>query len=526
MAKRKNKKKRKKRGRDDEMIVEGQSKIGDFLLDLVYYVKAYKMKHGSDPFEGLPEKRHREELIDAMRVSAAHEGLTAEHNFEAYDQMFQNFKRAIINNPNTPPEQRIGDLFQSKARSILDAHPELKGMLESDPGLVGAMHQASEIFRLPGPQSIKSPRVTAGRELIVDLYHRTLGIVRERQATIFGNKIDLEHREIVGQMNSRIWALLNESNIFEIKTELYENLKSTAVAHLCVRAGIEVMSEFKNPVPGDPDKFLDTLLEQSELQEMPEHFPFDTLYFAMDRPLQMSELEATRFFGVPERLRDGVWVYAFLVTRKEAYTLAIIDDKDKGASTVSAMPEFGHYLSEKKWGIPLSFNAFIFPWLIEWVNGHQTTINETKKFSYRRFYKKSASRYGITKPIPRPFYTVYIKDEMLDDFQREKTTKVRKKCEHQYSVRGTWVCRIARGPLPLDPKLEKQLRRDKRRKIFTIDKPDPDTAEHLSKRGVTPKRVDEWMSVLLYWRSDHRRGPKDGPYIPSIRKSARDKEAA
>jgi len=402
---------------------------------------------------------------------------------------------------------------------------------------VQMLRDSRSIFRLPGPQSGKTPLFSKGQQLVVELYHRTLLLLRRGEILFDGPASD----STISSQHHRLWSLINECRIIQVPTELYESLRSTAAHMVAADAGIG--DEMRTPDVSQEIKrlYLRSLEKLTATADIPEKMPFEKLYFAFDRPLQMDEEEANGygFRGPP------VWVYAFVVTQDEVYMMVIVEELRKRSSAVSVIPirASGAVLTqyyrdlkdtwldirsrENQWAVLGSMCQFVVPWFVEWVNSHQTTITEdTRSFSYRRHYKKRGSEFGMSKPIPKPYYTVYIKDEMLTDFSKKKQEQqlIRKKCEHQYDVRGTWVCRITRGSLPIDPKVEKELRSDKRRKLFITEKPDSETAAHLAKRGVSPKRVDEWLAVLVYWRSDHKRGPAGGPYIPSIRKSARHKE--
>jgi hypothetical protein len=95
--------------------------------------------------------------------------------------------------------------------------------------------------------------------------------------------------------------------------------------------------------------------------------------------------------------------------------------------------------------------------------------------------------------------------------------------QHRTKVRKADCFRVKRGPLPLDPKLEEKLRKDKRRRIFKAGPMhDAEILAGLMERGIRPKSIDEWMAVLPYWRREHMRGPEGAPFIPAIRKSAKE----
>lgn len=367
------------------------------------------------------------------------------------------------------------------------------------------------------PGILLTPVDRPGKPFILENYFLYLSaLLKEAQSPTFPEK----HREEA----SRIWARINVARIFEVPARLAAVLYHEVDLHICREAGVEwTPPEKAHEIPEqEARQYLRTMKHLRQNVELPD-LPFECIYLGLTQPIMIQNI---RLYSLPEHVRDA-WMLAFVVTKDEEYTLIETwspeQERKKGLTAICEM-------HEGNWATPyaLTSTPWMVCWIVDWINDHQTVIEEaTRSFDYRRRFKKEAEKLKIRRPIPTPFYTVHMKDqqireeEWLEKFRRRMASKIRQVPQHQYDVRAHTVVRYQRGQLPLEPKLEKQLRRDSRRKIFTTGKVDEETAAHLAKRGVKPKRVDEWMAVLIYRKKDHRRGPKDGPYIPSVRKSAR-----
>jgi hypothetical protein len=364
------------------------------------------------------------------------------------------------------------------------------------------------LFRMPGPRYKKGKSVSKGRDFVIDLYIRTMNELRRSDLWGYDPGGSIEEERKQAQMANRVWGLLNQANIFEVPSSLYTQLYQTADVHACREAA-----------------GLGKLVRATEVT-FPENLPFDVCYLALDAPVKLTDLQQA-VYKVPNRSEGGLvigaWLNGFLVSESESTSfVTIANTEDKSGLMIHGERMMGHWCS------PDTLSPWIISWLIEWINGHQTTIEEhTGKFSYRRSYKKKAGRFATPSRIPKPYYSIYMKDKKVqEDWVKRlsRALKKRRKQEHRSEVRGHLVLRYMRGSLPLDPKLEKRLRRDKRRKVFTVTKPDPETAFELAKRGIAPKQINEWIAVLIYYRKDFIRGPEGAPLIPAIRKSAKYKE--
>jgi len=372
-------------------------------------------------------------------------------------------------------------------------------------------------FRIPGIPGDPNNKTTFinGRDLVVELYLTALATFRKASAAT-------ELGEAERQRASLNWGLVNQARIFEVPVSLFANFYHLADRLTTKNCGWD----YDGVVIRDDDhaaKYMKTIKDTCGSM-WPEKFPFDVLYLAIDPPLEMSEIQRMAYNINSLEETGSAWLCAVIITSTgTVFTLANIVHGKHGEHA-SILPFTDRKGDE--WVRPATLMPWVVTWIVEWINDHQVTIEErTKSFGYRNRYKKSAKRMKL-QHIPAPYYTITMHEDILQEKQRQVLSAPRRHWELRYrhDVRGSTNCRIMRGPLPLDPKLEKQLRRDKRRKIFTDQWPDSETAKELAKRGVAPKKRDEWMSVLLFWRKDHIKGPRNAPFIPAIRRSARRKK--
>lgn len=365
-------------------------------------------------------------------------------------------------------------------------------------------------FRIPGGDERKAVFLK-GRDLVVEMYLTTLNTLRTTQTVSTNmNGKELSNEDLRRGNHSR-WGLLNQARIFEIPVSLF-----IALYQLADRLTSEICG-FKNNTY-DEVKYAQVVTQHSK-EMWPERFPFDTCYLALDPPLELSDLQ--RHVYVVDSCNEA-WLYAFLITSSgEVDTFINVVQKDRAGIATS----LERYAGSDVWQFPMSLTSWTVTWMVDWINDHQVTIEEkTKSFGYRDHYKKATKRLKVSH-IPSPYYVINMREDLIQEKEKRVLSAPRKHWELQYrhDVRGCNNCRIMRGPLPLDPKLEKLLRQDKRRKIYTTELPDPETAKELAKRGIAPKHRDEWLAVLLYWRKDHIKGPPSAPFIPAIRRSSRRK---
>lgn len=560
----KKKRENQKRRASGDFIIRGDSERGDFLLELAKYAQAYQEDFKEYPFEGLTETQ-KETIMETLLLLRHTKKLPSLFDDpQGFLEMAKRFTDAERNRPSNDPGARPtienvkDEMFDGThtvgevKKSIMEGYhlyPDDPSVIADDGGLnvaIGTPDGAKHAVRFSKEER---ERVEAGaRSLGVsvaefiksgigqEILRSTIKDTKRNRRFVLDQYLMLHNilthpdraekglGTLEKETGNLLWAKLRDARIFEIPVSLFTTLYHESDLFLCKQAGVEWTWPGERDIPPDEIKlYTETFRALLEGWQIPEHMPFECIYFGIDHAVYLSPDQRSAM-GVPKDTKRCSWM-GFLVASEWVFTLIRTESQSGKDTGVYVNAE----MKDGRWNpTVVTSTPFIVTWLIDWVNDHQTCVQEgTSSFSYRHDYKKISKRWQVKRPIPAPYYTVYIKDELIDQeawlkkLRARQSVRPRKSPQHQYDVRGSWVCRFMRGPLPLDPKLEKRLRRDKRRRIFTHQRLDADTAQHMLKRGIAPKRVDEWLSVLLYWRQDHKKGPMDGPYVPSIRKSAR-----
>ncbi len=156
--------------------------------------------------------------------------------------------------------------------------------------------------------------------------------------------------------------------------------------------------------------------------------------------------------------------------------------------------------------------------MLHFIDSFQTTIIDTRSAGF----KLACNLIDKKRQIPRPkaYYRVTMKDgtRYLTDQEINDRLRIIREKTHAYFVKAHNRHRIMRGTLPMDEKMERWLRKDPKRKIFTSqDQIDPESLKILTKRGIF-WRDGEWIALLPYRVHSHIANTKGGknPYIPSI----------
>lgn len=381
-------------------------------------------------------------------------------------------------------------------------------------------------FRLPGPQSGKTPRYLGGQKLVVDLYQRTLACLTHSSSGGGWRPSGSLSGEAARNVTNRVWSYTRDAKVFSIPLDLYEAFLHTGFSLAAHCAGLEQGSGEKF-TPEVNRAIYESVIKIGRGSRLPSHLPFLTMYLGLDVPMQMEEGELNSH-GMKDAIYEA-WLYGFVIHRSvhsdNVYALHTVQE-DPSEAFVAVTSLHGIDLKVKTftgWDVEGNFYFYTIPKLVEWINSHQTLISEdTKSFAYRTFHKKTGKIYSLPKQIPPPFYTVYIRDSTIEEIKKEsKQPQLRLKPQHRYDVRGCDMIKVARGKLPIDKKIYRALKRDKRRQFYFEGQPPGEILAAMAKRGKPPRRMDEWLAVLPYRRKPHQKGPEDGPYIPAIRKSAR-----
>lgn len=150
------------------------------------------------------------------------------------------------------------------------------------------------------------------------------------------------------------------------------------------------------------------------------------------------------------------------------------------------------------------------------INSYETiTVN---RINYQKKVKQMKNIKDIK--IPLKYHIVNLSSSIINNsIKIDGLIKRVVEKSYAYDVRGHYKCHIKTGELPIDPEIEKRLRKDPRRKIFmNPSEMDDDSREILTKREYEIKE-GYWYSVLKTYYHGFIANSKGGknPYIPSIR---------
>lgn len=319
---------------------------------------------------------------------------------------------------------------------------------------------------------------------------------------------------------------LRTARIFEIPCELYLAFYHQADKYTTEQiAGVEWMPANSEEWTEDrmtSMEFIQCVNDAGTRLEMPDKRPFDSFYFAYNPTLVLKDTMFSIYGLDSEAIRETVRraeLIGHLVMGDLVVTCMELRYYN-GRHAFSYMVE--HYQDE--WVMPYTLAPWVVTGLIDWVNDHQTIVHDdTKTASYMRDARKHIRQFHLKRDAPPPFYTVYMRDIVVNKSVRKTFTSRFKKIidwSHRWEVRGHFMVRVKRGQIPIDAKLEKVLKKRKY-KIYTEEQPPFEIWQKLEARQIPPKKANEWIAVLVSFRDDFLKGPEDKPLIPSVRKSAR-----
>lgn len=333
-----------------------------------------------------------------------------------------------------------------------------------------------------------------------------------------------------GDDSSLIIRELRRARIFEIPSELYYGFYRQADKYTTEQiAGFEwepTTSENKDNEWSEDHMtsmdFVQCVNEAGTHLELPEKRPFNCCYFGYQPPpvLNPSMYSIYNLKHIEERAPiAAVEIVGHLVAETTVTTCL-------GIRLVNGRQIYGYLVEHKnkEWLMPYTLAPWIVSALIDWINEHQTVVQDDSRLpSYMRVVKKALKEFRQARDAPPPYYTVYMRDLVINKSVRKTFSSRFKKIidwSHRWEVRGHYMVRIKRGAIPIDPKLDKVLRKRKYQ-VYTEENPPFDTWQKLEARGVPLKRANEWLAVLVSFRQDFVKGPEDKPLVPSVRKSAR-----
>ncbi len=377
---------------------------------------------------------------------------------------------------------------------------------------------------------------------IVERYLLARGFCSRKEAA---NELDLAYE-----------AALTNAVIYEVPEGLFNSIYRAADYYTATEvAGLPWYDVDAHP--NDPPEeikaqmphYWKSLEVEGKKVPFPEKLPFDYCYFGFHEPPKLTDQQRVTYDTVtapgdvvaPYAIRMGMLVtrdgnvWTLLLSSQSA---AIIGDYSEFDSpegevmfTYSAYPE----RVNGEWTHPLTLAPWVTNALADWVNDHKVVSVEEvpRTLGFKRMCERlNKKRSRVPRPVPPHYYAVTMRDQLImeEDFDRRFPMSSRAVIDwqHRWLVTAHDRIRVKRGPLPMDPQVEKKLRKPRPGSgnsylIFKDSHPQSDLAKELWRRGVKPKRDDEWMAVLVSRIGDYVKGPEDRPLIPSTRRSGRNR---
>lgn len=325
-----------------------------------------------------------------------------------------------------------------------------------------------------------------------------------RDATVYPAAVGMSREDVV-TTTKRAYALLREARIYELTAADYETALDLATQYV------------RGTIGWDED------MGRSEMQErinkvipqvpLPDPLPFDTVYLGWGAGLEHPVMSV-----VSEEVNDAltsVLVVGMLLHRNGTVMEVAFDATNNDVVLRPVADEHG-------W-LP---GASVIPWVatlvIAALNDYRTIVNAHEKIPYstrQKFHDKS--KQAKRQYLPRPFYSVELKDMVIDDHAKKlPRLTVPIEWSHRWDVRGHEVLYVRRGPLPLP---ERKRREYAKEGFAVFEKPEEVTGDAYSilvRKGQPPLRAGEWLAVKKGWRAAYVKpaGRDDLPYIPSTHK--------
>ena len=319
----------------------------------------------------------------------------------------------------------------------------------------------------------------------------------------------------------QLWARLQNARVFEMSSELYAKLH---------RAGDSDLSHFYYrkhgcyPLDDDnPERTRAVSLEWMNRAPFPSPLSFDHMFigWGSGAPLPEELFRLHVDYGDLDSL-VAVDVLGHLVVgageHSRVWEIMFAQDvKGDGYLVPAICYEHG------RWHGADTLCSHIVSKAIELINDHTTTVEEHKPGLRMRREARRLNRVQRQRFIPKPYYTVQMRDVTLERvINPEVEDGEKRQLNYRHDRRGHERCYVRRGALPMEPELQSKLERRGYRVYFgRVDQVDADRLAH---RRLKPKRPDEWVAVKTRWIGHRVIGDESLPYVPAKRVPDKQKE--
>lgn len=327
----------------------------------------------------------------------------------------------------------------------------------------------------------------------------------------------------------KVWSLLQRARLFVIGPMQYAKMHYAADRFTTEDlAGLDWLGNYGEGPPVDPkiaangqEKLIEVYQEIGPTVPFPQSLPFEAVFLAYGEHVKLSDIQ---FFS---RVKDlfatkgiqDTWllghVLGFIGDQPYAASVLAFEGPDLNGRSIGLITTY----ENGEWFQPMSLDPWVVPGMIEIINEHKKLIVEHPvSLGMKMDHKSQSKKSRVQMPIPKPYYMVTLRDELIDQTIKRATVATRLVAwSHRWDVRGFESVRVMKGKLPLDPKLETKLKK-KEYRIYRLDHIPQEDRERLNKRKVSPPARDEWLAIKSYWTDSYIKGSPTLPYVPAMRK--------
>lgn len=371
------------------------------------------------------------------------------------------------------------------------------------------------------------------------LRHYLLAIDTIGKTILNPNNPSVEHfgaarvQEFYDEIINEAWLRSREARIFVLEADAWDRMYTGSI-HLINKIvcgyAKDILGYDEDPFAVPPSdkqakEMVGVVEAFADAVDLPEQLPFEDMWLAFGGGVRVPKPEwSSNLPQVVEAQRGDlkdVWMLAYLVTcdsNGEPIVLSVYRIiRGDGRDGYAWQTVFCH----GGWTSILVPDFMIVPSIIEALNSFRTYILERRApISHTYDRKQIAKKACGPLPPPKPYYTINLRNTLINQAAAKnaeaRAEQLRRPPSHRYDVRGHEVCRIVREPLPIDPGVVAGLRA-RGYNVYIDGHVSPEDQARLDKRLVDPKSPHEMLAILTTWRPEHIRGPKDAPYVPSIR---------
>jgi hypothetical protein len=349
---------------------------------------------------------------------------------------------------------------------------------------------------------------------------------------------------ILEHLSNTFVTHLREARIFQMREHDYLRLYRLADMHTNTAVGLKwELQDLRHPKPQRPLAELARVAEYTVNEGVnvpfPEKLPFESCYFAWGCGIPPTESQHKMWQLDP---KGGYLIIATLL-QYEGWCFTIVlrgDDNDpkypprpiivlerigRGHDTpnfvvsrrVAEMTEKPKVesLINPGWTQPYGLVPWIVTQLIDLIDRNDSLTKVQPGLLKERIAFKQLSKRTGQRFLPKPYYVVLIQPTVYEEVE-ERIKSQPRSWSHRWDVIGHYGHKIARGTLPMDPKLVWQLHKRKYEIFHAMNRPSGEVLAFLMRKRVAPPREGEWLAYLKFRRDAYIKGPQDKPYVPSV----------